>query len=142
MICSFLSSGKRRKNGVDIRERWTIDTDASQGKNRENSSEVMAATSGGTPDDIASRGYEELGGGGRRDPRRPDPSSRARQQVMRGDRSSHDTADEVASVGRRGPVVIVGRRGPVAAVDAEEERGQKKMGSQEVGRCCFCLSRR
>ncbi|PUZ38648.1 hypothetical protein GQ55_9G213900 [Panicum hallii var. hallii] len=33
---------------------------------------VMAVTSGGTADDIASRGCEELGGGGRRDPRRPE----------------------------------------------------------------------
>ena len=55
---------------MDIRERWTIDTDASQGKSRENGGEVMAVTSGGTADDIASRGCEELGGGGRRDPRR------------------------------------------------------------------------
>jgi hypothetical protein len=71
MICSLLSSGKRRKNGTegDIRERWTIDTDASQGKSRENGGEVMAVTSGGTADDIMSRGYEELDGGGRRDPR-------------------------------------------------------------------------
>jgi T-complex protein 1 subunit beta len=31
----------------------------------------LAVTSGGMADDIASRGCEELGGGGRRDPRRP-----------------------------------------------------------------------
>ena len=80
MICSFLSSGKRRKNGtkVDIRERWTIDTDTSQVKSRENCSEVMAITSGDTADNVASWGCKELAHGERR---RPPRSVAARARV-------------------------------------------------------------